>query len=344
MAVNLKPTEEMAAEATRGLEWRREYNRGGTEVGVARARDISNRTNLSPETIGRMVSYFARHEVDKEAEGFRPGEDGYPSAGRIAWALWGGDAGQAWAKSKQKELEENNMNEIESKSAKVIPCNNEGRHANMKDFKEIRVTGSTLEVRMSVQADVESRTIRGYAAKFGTVSEPLMSRDAKYKFRETIAVGAFDEANMEDVRALFNHDNNIVLARSRNGAGTLMLGIDEIGLWYEFEAPNTTHGNDLLESVKRGDIDQSSFAFSLDEDGAEWMESGDYEEDSDVVYMRTIKKIKRIYDVSPVTEPAYSDTSVAVRSLETFCESTKPDAQNNSLSHWQRRLGLLENC
>lgn len=119
MAVNLQPTEEMAREATRGLEWRREYNRGGTEVGVARARDISNRANLSPETIGRMVSYFARHEVDKQAEGFRPGEVGYPSAGRIAWALWGGDAGQSWAKSKQKQLEANNMIEIENKAAKV---------------------------------------------------------------------------------------------------------------------------------------------------------------------------------------------------------------------------------
>jgi len=211
--------------------------------------------------------------------------------------------------------------------------------------KEIRVTGSTLEVRMSVQADVESRTIRGYAAKYNTTSEPLMSRDSKYKFRETIAAGAFDGASMDDVRALFNHDNNIVLARSRNGSGTLQLGVDEIGLWYEFEAPNTTHGNDLLESVKRGDIDQSSFAFSIDGDGAEWSESGDYENDTDVIYMRTIKKIKRIYDVSPVTEPAYSDTSVAVRSLETFCESSAPPPGNSpdtSLSHWQRRMGLID--
>lgn len=119
MAVNLQPTDEMAQEATRGLEWRREFGRGGTEVGVARARDISNRATLSPETIGRMVSYFARHEVDKQAQGFRPGEDGYPSAGRIAWALWGGDAGQSWANSKQKQLEANNMIEIENKAAKV---------------------------------------------------------------------------------------------------------------------------------------------------------------------------------------------------------------------------------
>jgi HK97 family phage prohead protease len=102
--VDLKPTEEMAAEAARGLEWRREYNRGGTMVGVARARDISNRTDLSPRTISRMVSYFARHEKDKQAEGFRAGEEGYPSAGRIAWALWGGDVGRTWAESKKRQL------------------------------------------------------------------------------------------------------------------------------------------------------------------------------------------------------------------------------------------------
>ena len=91
------PNEAMKEEAQRGLDWRNEFGRGGTEVGIARARDIVNGRDLSEETIGRMVSYFARHEVDKEAEGFRPGEDGYPSNGRIAWALWGGDPGKTWA-------------------------------------------------------------------------------------------------------------------------------------------------------------------------------------------------------------------------------------------------------
>ena len=91
------PTKEMAEEAQKGLDWRNEYGRGGTEVGVARARDISNRRDLSMDTLRRMKSYFARHEVDKEAEGFYQGQDGFPSAGRIAWQLWGGDAGRDWA-------------------------------------------------------------------------------------------------------------------------------------------------------------------------------------------------------------------------------------------------------
>jgi len=101
------PTAGMKDEARKGLEWRKEFNRGGTEVGVARARDIINGKNLSDDTVKRMHSFFSRHEVDKEAEGFRPGEDGYPSAGRIAWALWGGDAGQSWARDKVRSMEGN---------------------------------------------------------------------------------------------------------------------------------------------------------------------------------------------------------------------------------------------
>jgi hypothetical protein len=102
--IDLKPTEEMAKVAKRALEWRKEFNRGGTAVGVARARDIANRKNLSPSTVRRMVSFFARHEVDKRAEGFNRGEAGFPSNGRIAWDLWGGNPGQSWAKKKWEQI------------------------------------------------------------------------------------------------------------------------------------------------------------------------------------------------------------------------------------------------
>jgi len=94
---SFRPTAEMAAEAERGLAWRREFGRGGTEIGVARARDISNRRPLSLDTVERMASYFARHEVDKQGQGWSEGEEGFPSAGRIAWSLWAGDPGRAWA-------------------------------------------------------------------------------------------------------------------------------------------------------------------------------------------------------------------------------------------------------
>ena len=103
--VDTKPTDEMAKEAARGLEMRREFGRGGTQVGVARANQLVAKERLSPRTVRRMHSFFSRHEVDKRAEGFRQGEDGYPSAGKIAWLLWGGDAGQRWARRKVRELE-----------------------------------------------------------------------------------------------------------------------------------------------------------------------------------------------------------------------------------------------
>ncbi len=103
-SINFSPPQGVREEAKRGLEWRKEHNRGGTAVGVARARDLSNGKNISPDTARRMKAYFDRHEVDKQGEGFTPGEDGFPSAGRIAWALWGGDAGQAWANKLVRQM------------------------------------------------------------------------------------------------------------------------------------------------------------------------------------------------------------------------------------------------
>ena len=119
--VDTTPTNAMAEAAERGLAMRKEFNRGGTEVGVARAVQLVSRERLSPRTVRRMHSFFSRHEVDKRAEGFRQGEEGYPSAGKIAWLLWGGDAGQSWARRTVAKLdkERDEKNEILSI---MIPC------------------------------------------------------------------------------------------------------------------------------------------------------------------------------------------------------------------------------
>jgi hypothetical protein len=103
--INFTPPAAVRSAARRGLEMRREYNRGGTSVGVARARDLSNGKDISPSTIKRMVSYFARHEVDKKGQGWSPGSQGYPSAGRIAWLLWGGDPGRSWANKVARQMD-----------------------------------------------------------------------------------------------------------------------------------------------------------------------------------------------------------------------------------------------
>jgi hypothetical protein len=111
--VDTKPTEAMSINATRGLTLRKEFNRGGTSVGVARANQLKVRERLSPSTVRRMHSYFSRHEVDKRAEGFSRGEQGYPSAGVIAWLLWGGDEGQSWARRKAAELDKQRDKQLE---------------------------------------------------------------------------------------------------------------------------------------------------------------------------------------------------------------------------------------
>jgi HK97 family phage portal protein len=123
--VDTKPTDEMADLANRGLALREQYGRGGTAVGVARARDIGNRANLSPETVRRMHAYFSRHRIDLDAEGAKPGEDGYPSAGAIAWMLWGGDpsnpdgAGAGWAARKVEEMEAQTEKALAARTARA---------------------------------------------------------------------------------------------------------------------------------------------------------------------------------------------------------------------------------
>lgn len=102
--IDFKPPEGVRKAAKRGLEMRREFKRGGTAVGVARARDLMNGKTISPSTARRMKAYFDRHQPDQKAEGFSAGEEGYPSAGRVAWLLWGSDAGYSWAKKLVKQM------------------------------------------------------------------------------------------------------------------------------------------------------------------------------------------------------------------------------------------------
>jgi hypothetical protein len=102
--INFTPPDSVQKAAAMGLGLRREFNRGGTSIGVARARDLSNGTSISPSTARRMKAYFDRHEVDKKGQGWSDGEAGYPSAGHIAWLLWGGDPGRSWANSLVEQM------------------------------------------------------------------------------------------------------------------------------------------------------------------------------------------------------------------------------------------------
>ena len=102
--INLKPTDGMRAEAERYRAWKKEGEGGGTDDAATRASQILSGNELSPDTVITMNAWFARHESDKSGKGFRPGEEGYPSNGRVAWAAWGGDAGQTWARSKSNSI------------------------------------------------------------------------------------------------------------------------------------------------------------------------------------------------------------------------------------------------
>lgn len=166
---------------------------------------------------------------------------------------------------------------------------------------EIRATNSTPVVSQ------DSRTVEGYAVVFNSQSEDL-------GFYETINPAAITEDVLmrSDVFCLFNHDQDKVLARSKYGTGSLQLQLDEQGLKYSFTAPNTDLGDELLEYLRRGDIDSSSFAFTVSTDeGSEVWTTG-----TDGRQYREILKIDELHDVSPVWNPAYTSTSVSQRTLD----------------------------
>jgi len=145
--------------------------------------------------------------------------------------------------------------------------------------------------------DGEQRMLKGHAAVFNKFTE-------LYGFKEKIAPGAFASTLDADVRALFNHDPNIVLGRTKNG--TLRMEEDKRGLAVEIDMPDTTIANDLTVSIERGDISQMSFGFRVLRE--EW-------DEKPKTPVRTLHEVE-LFDVSPVTFPAYPQTKVAVRSAD----------------------------
>jgi HK97 family phage portal protein len=174
-AIDLKPTDSMANEARKGLEWRREFGRGGTMVGVARARQLANRQNLSPSTVKRMFSFFSRHEVDKRAQGFRPGEKGYPSNGRIAWALWGGDPGFSWARRKVNQIKKDIEEDLEEKQ--ITAAVKEGLKNKVKDHNEKHGDKKGKRVTLRMLSAVFRRGIGAYRTNPQSVRPNVRSEE-----------------------------------------------------------------------------------------------------------------------------------------------------------------------
>lgn len=170
----------------------------------------------------------------------------------------------------------------------------------MEDEKREQRCVSLPVILRAAEDGQESRTIEGYAAVFDSMADRL-------DFEEIIERGAFDDVLEDsDVLALLNHNmSRGILARWNKECKSLQLSIDAKGLRYSFDAPRTALGDELLENVRRGEIRESSFAFTVKEDT--------WEKKDDGTWKRTIHKIKRIYDVSPVYTAAYSATSVYTR-------------------------------
>jgi HK97 family phage prohead protease len=178
--------------------------------------------------------------------------------------------------------------------------------------------------------DFSPAIIEGYAAKFDSTTVI----GYYYQFGEKIRKGAFDEVLNDDVRCLFNHNPNYVLARCNEGKGTLTLSVDEIGLKYSYETPDRQYARDLQNAIELGDISQSSFAFDVEEET--WTEIDGQ------MTQREIIKFKRLYDVAPVTYPAYADTEVAKRSLDAFKKKTEKPDLDEKRSENNKELNAFE--
>lgn len=189
-------------------------------------------------------------------------------------------------------------------------------------MKEVRAC------KKPIKRSDDTRTVEGYALVFNTESNDLGG------FREEIQPTALDGVlERSDVLCLLNHNEEKgVLARSKCGEGSLELTVDEKGLKYRFDAPNTALGDELLEGLKRGDITASSFAFTIDKDT--------WSKENDGSYKRTINNFKEIMDVSPVYRPAYDATSVQVdsRGLDALKDKEKKEDLDKYYSDLRSKL------
>ena len=265
----------------------------GTQTGWIRARQISEKQGFDEPMIKRIYSFLSRAKTYDQGKYFD--DDGNEICGSIMYDAWGGDSMKNWAERKLNELEENSTD--------------------MSNKEQRTFTGS-IEIRMN-EDGTESRTIEGYAAVFDTWSHDLGW------FRERVSRSAFEGVDMSDVVATFNHDFNYPLART--SSDTLKLMVDERGLKYEFNAPNTTAGNDLLENVRNGNIKGSSFMFTVSEDSWTFRSGEEMDE-------REIIKVGRLYELGPVVMPAYPDTTAAARSAEAAKEEAKPEVEERTAS------------
>jgi HK97 family phage prohead protease len=217
----------------------------------------------------------------------------------------------------KQEGVENNPNPSQNEAVAI--CNSmwnqkdEGENMNnQKSASQYTETRFLNQERSNVRQEGEEGKIAGYGAVFwdgNAETEFKLFSEDNIDIVERIQPGAFDGVLEQDVRAFFNHDMNQILGRRISG--TLRIGVDNTGLWYEIDAPDTATAREVLELIRRGDVSGSSFSFGIDDvDSAiEWTA----EEGKEV---RWLKRFDELIDVGPVAMPAYEGTVADVRSIE----------------------------
>ena len=286
------------AAARQGLEFHREGKSGsGVVPRTIREATAMAEGNITADKVVRANAWGARHEVDLQATGARPGQDGYPTPGAVAHLLWGiptgerYDAARNWFARKAEQIKDDRSTGMTATPVKA---------RSPKSGVEFRSV--TCELRSE-----DGQTFVGYAAMFDAPSQPL-------PFVERIAPGAFRKTlanRRRDVRLYVNHNSDLVLASKRSG--TLTLSEDDRGLRVEAVLPETTYANDLRALMNAGVVDKMSFGFSVPRGGDKWSSDGSERELREIV----------LHEVSVVTGfPAYEQTQAAVRSLEKLSERT----------------------
>lgn len=315
------------AAARRAIKHREENGTScGTAVGWRRADQLANGKPITLDVLKRTFSFLSRARVYNTGT-FE--KDGREVCGSIMYAAWGGTAMLRYARKKLQAMEKENerarvgevdgvptyttkeeaqaaaedmgctgthTHEGEDGETVYMPCathsDAQGGYRSASGAVQRRAFTNEIEVR----EEGDGATVVGYAAIFNSVTD-------LGNFREQIAPEAFTRVMDEapDVVALLNHDNNFVLGRTTSG--TLKLSLDEKGLRYEVALGNQSYARDLAESMRRGDISQSSFAFTIERES--WQEN-----------VRTVEEVRGLYDVSIVTRPAYGDTSADLRACQ----------------------------
>lgn len=208
----------------------------------------------------------------------------------------------------------------------------------------LRVDCAELQVREAAEGEAQSRTIVGYAILFGVPSAPLWS-DEDSEAREVIAPDAITKEVLDgcDIKFTMFHDRQLILARSKSGNGTLSYTVDEKGVKFEFDAPNTVDGDKALELVRRGDISGCSFAFTTRYWDSDFVERTAKVVNGATQITYTIKAVTGVYDFTLAADPAYPDTSVEAREFITgLREDKEPENPEPKEDNETMRMQLRE--